>query len=145
MAKRKELPDISLDMTPMIDMTFQLIAFFMILINFSEADQDARVVLPHSELAKPPDGPPGKQLTVNIDKKGQVIIAGQLFGAPETIKPLLNNEKYLLESQQKSAGDMTVIIRAHRDSKTGAVQAAIRACQEVGFEKFTLRAKEPGA
>jgi len=26
------------DMTPMIDMTFQLIAFFMVLLNFSEAD-----------------------------------------------------------------------------------------------------------
>ena len=51
----------------------------------------------------------------------------------------LNGKDYTL------AGDMTVIIRAHRDSKTGAVQAAIRACQEVGFEKFTLRAKEPGA
>jgi len=142
MAKAKKVPDSSIDMTPMIDMTFQLIAFFMILINFSEADQDARVKLPSSELAKPPDGPPGKQITVNVDKAGQVIIAGQVYGTPEAIKPLLNNEKYLLESQNKSAADSTIIIRAHQAAKTGAVQAAIRACQDSGFEKFTLRAKE---
>ena len=30
------------DMTPMIDMTFQLIAFFMVLINFDASDQDER-------------------------------------------------------------------------------------------------------
>lgn len=34
------------DMTPMIDMTFQLIAFFMVLINFAEGDQDQRIKLP---------------------------------------------------------------------------------------------------
>ena len=28
------------DLTPMIDMTFQLIAFFMVLINFTEADPE---------------------------------------------------------------------------------------------------------
>ena len=47
------------DMTPMIDMAFQLIAFFMVLINFSEADQNERIHLPSSELAKPPDAPLG--------------------------------------------------------------------------------------
>ena len=38
-------------MTPMIDMTFQLIAFFMVLINFTEADQNQAINLPSSELA----------------------------------------------------------------------------------------------
>ena len=30
------------DLTPMIDMTFQLIAFFMVLINFTDTEQDER-------------------------------------------------------------------------------------------------------
>ena len=33
-------------MTPMIDVTFQLIAFFMFVLNFSEVDQDQRINLP---------------------------------------------------------------------------------------------------
>ena len=44
-----------MDMTPMIDVTFQLIAFFMFVLNFSEVDQDQRINLPSSELARPPD------------------------------------------------------------------------------------------
>jgi len=42
-----------IDMTPMIDMTFQLITFFMFVMNFSEAEQDERIQLPSSQLAKP--------------------------------------------------------------------------------------------
>ena len=40
------------DMTPMIDVTFQLIAFFMFVLNFSEVDQDQRVNLPRSSNGK---------------------------------------------------------------------------------------------
>ena len=42
------------DLTPMIDMTFQLIAFFMVLVNFTQTEQNQRIQLPQSELAKPP-------------------------------------------------------------------------------------------
>ena len=54
--KRKAQPESpELDMTPMIDMTFQLIAFFMVLLNFGESEIDARIKLPSSQLAKPPE------------------------------------------------------------------------------------------
>ena len=46
-----------IDMTPMIDMTFQLITFFVFTLNFSTAVQDDRVQLPVSQLAKPAEGP----------------------------------------------------------------------------------------
>ena len=36
------------DLTPMIDMTFQLIAFFMLLINFTEIDRAEEIALPTS-------------------------------------------------------------------------------------------------
>ena len=46
------------DLTPMIDMTFLLIAFFMLLINFSEVDRAEEIMLPSSMLAKPPETRP---------------------------------------------------------------------------------------
>jgi biopolymer transport protein ExbD len=133
---------VDIDMTPMIDMTFQLIAFFMILINFDAQDQDERVQLPSSILAKPPDAPLETPITIQLTRKGSAVIGGQEFAEPAAIRPVLNNEKYVLESQNKSATSATIVIRAHKDAKTGAVQELIKVCQEVGFEKFTLRAKE---
>jgi len=135
-------PDfIELDYTPMIDMTFQLVAFFMILINFSEGEQDERVQLPSSVLAKPPQAPFETPITIQMVRSGQVVMSGQLYPNVEAIKPLLNNEKYVLESKGKSPGDATIIIRAHKDARTGMVQEIIKVCQQLGFEKFTLRAK----
>jgi biopolymer transport protein ExbD len=133
---------VDVDMTPMIDMTFQLIAFFMILINFTDTEQDERIQLPKSTLAKPPDAPLETPITIQLTKSGQAIIGGQTYGEPERIKPVLNREAYVLRSQDRSEKDATIIIRAHRDAQTGLVQKIIKVCQEVGFEKFTLRAKE---
>ena len=43
---------VEIDYTPMIDMTFQLIAFFMILINFSEM-WSRRAFNPHGSARRP--------------------------------------------------------------------------------------------
>ena len=50
----------------MIDVTFQLIAFFMFVLNFTEVDQDQRVNLPLSELARPPDVAYDEPLTIQL-------------------------------------------------------------------------------
>jgi biopolymer transport protein ExbD len=140
--EKKEIEPYEIDMTPMIDMTFQLIAFFMILINFEAADQDARVVLPSSALAKPPEAPFETPITIQMTKNGEPILGGQPFADRKALIPNLKNEKFVMESQNKSATNATIIIRAHKSCKTGDVQDLIKVCQEVGFEKFTLRANE---
>jgi len=43
-----------IDMTPMIDIVFQLITFFMVINNFDQNEADERVSLPRDQLAKPP-------------------------------------------------------------------------------------------
>jgi len=132
---------VEIDYTPMIDMTFQLIAFFMILINFAEGEQDQRVQLPTSTLAKPPDAPFEAPITIQMVRDGEVIMNGQLLPEVNAIRPYLNNEKEVLRLKNQSEKDATIIIRADRNAKTGFVQRVIKVCQEIGFEKFTLRAR----
>jgi biopolymer transport protein ExbD len=128
------------DLTPMIDMTFQLIAFFMVLINFTETEQDERVKLPASELAKP--GPVLESpIYLNMTRSGDVIYGGQLVPL-NGLRPYLLNEVAELDKKNKSPADATIIIRAHADAATGMVQQLIQVCQEARFEKFALRAKE---
>ncbi|QDU25321.1 biopolymer transport protein ExbD [Anatilimnocola aggregata] len=140
--KRKEVEQYEIDMTPMIDMTFQLIAFFMILINFEAAEQDSRVVLPSSQLAKPPEAPFETPITIQMTKDGNPLLAAEVYADRKALIPKLKNEVYVLQTQNSSAANATIIIRAHKDCKTGDVQDLIKVCQEVGFEKFTLRANE---
>lgn len=128
-------------MTPMIDMTFQLIAFFMVLINFSDAEQNERITLPLSALAKPPDAPADIPLTLQLTKEGTVLFAGEEVPV-SGIKRYLLRERDVLVRTERNPREATVIIRADGDAQTGMVQELIRACQETDFEKFTLRAKQ---
>jgi len=129
------------DMTPMIDMTFQLIAFFMVLINFAEADQNQRIHLPDSVLAKPPEAPLENAITLQLTKEGSVILGGEEYPLTAMAGPLLR-ESQVMRARGKSPSKATVIIRADSDAKTGRVQELIKVCQDTKFEKFALRAKQ---
>ncbi|MCL4203371.1 MAG: biopolymer transporter ExbD [Pirellulaceae bacterium] len=129
------------DMTPMIDMTFQLIAFFMVLINFTQSEQNERIMLPDSELAKPPDAPLEYPITLHLTKEGTVIIGGEEVPI-SGLQPYLSREANVLRIRGKPLSDATIIIRGHKDARTGKVQELIKECQMSNFEKFALRAKE---
>ena len=100
--KRSETPPAEGDMTPMIDMTFQLIAFFMVLINFSEADQSEKIKLPKSELAKPAEKPPTSPITLQLRENGNVIMGSDEVPMAN-IGDLLFRERQLLENLKKKA------------------------------------------
>ncbi len=140
-AKKKTEGILEGDLTPMIDMTFQLIAFFMVLINFSQAEQNEKIQLPDSQLAKPPEGPLEFPITIHLTSEGSAIIGTQEVPIA-ALSPFLVKEKQVLASQGKGADEATIIVRAHKDAQTGRVQELIQKCQENGFEKFALRAKE---
>lgn len=130
------------DLTPMIDMTFQLIAFFMLVINFSDVEQDQRVTLPASELARPPEAPYDQPLTIHLTKDDQFIYAGrQVRQLTQLRSALLQETQIILRHTNNSLADVTVIIRADENAKTGLVQQVIQTCQELEFERFALRGK----
>jgi biopolymer transport protein ExbD len=131
-----------MDMTPMIDVTFQLIAFFMFVLNFGEVDQDQRVNLPLSELARPPDVAYDEPLTIQLTDNEQMIFAGD-FLSPDQLKAALLREAAIIKTHpKKKVEDVTIIIRADRYAKTGKVQEIIKLCQEAEFDTFALRGKQ---
>ena len=139
--RNKVIPPTEPDLTPMIDMTFNLIAFFMVLINFSQSEQNDKVVLPTSELAKPLDAPIEFPIIVHLTNSGSLVIGGDeisLAGLRSRLAPELS----LLKLEGKTARDANIIIRGHRAVPGGQVQDLISRCQELGFEKFALRVKE---
>jgi len=133
------------DMTPMIDMTFQLIAFFMVLVNFSDVDQAQRINLPLSELAKPPDVATESFITLQLTKEGTVILSPNEVKMEDLGKELLREKQVFEATGERDARNATIIIRADKAAKTGEVQEIIEICQKTGFEKFTLRAKQESA
>ncbi|QDV28486.1 Biopolymer transport protein ExbD/TolR [Planctopirus ephydatiae] len=154
MAKRRSnhTSVIEPDMTPMIDIVFQLLTFFMVVINFENTKADERVKLPKDLLAKPPEVKPAEELVLNVgfdrDFAGRklsdepiVFYAGDKFTI-NNFGPLLEQEKRLAEAKggKGTIDETTVILRADSEVPTGKVQELIRKCQEIGYTKFSLKA-----
>jgi biopolymer transport protein ExbD len=129
------------DLTPMIDMTFQLIAFFMVLINFTQTESHEKVVLPSSKLVKPPEAPLEFPIILHVAQDGQIILGGDDYTV-DTLPTGLRRELAVIRAEKKSPADANVIIRAHQDAAAGDVQEIIRVAQEQKLERFALRAKE---
>lgn len=154
MAKRRKsnIPNAEIDMTPMIDIVFQLIAFFMVITNFEQTQADERVKLPRDALAKPPEVKPDDSLTLNIgfirDMQGKKEDDEPWlfnFGGEDQTRPLQSQE--LLDREvrlyrQKEIDPKTVVIkiRADGDVPTGVVQQLIEICQKSGFETYAMSA-----
>ena len=144
---RKFGEQLEADLTPMIDMTFQLIAFFMVLVNFTQAEQDARVQLPASSLAKPPEEQAEQPLTIQLayikeTDQYKALVGGDEIDVGQPLEGILGRERRAFGRQGRPAKDVIVIIRAHKDVPTGKVQEVVELCQKTGFERFRLRVKE---
>ena len=129
------------DLTPMIDMTFQLIAFFMVLINFTQSESNDKVQLPDSELAKPPETILENYRIIHLGKDGTAVM-GTKEENYKGLRTTLDLQYRQIQFSNEEPADTTIVIRAHKDAKGGMVQELIQICQEAGFESFALRAEE---
>ncbi len=134
------------NLTPILDMVFQLITFFMLVMNFKSAELDMNLKLPVVASARPVETH-GQQdlLVLNIDKDGQLTV----YNTPKNIESYIAGEaqsSYLLARQKNPdlrPGDdlpTTIVIRADRATPFHLLNRVIKVCQEHGFRNFSLKA-----
>src|ERR1700749_4440885 len=89
------------NLTPLLDMVFQLITFFMLVINFKGASLDLSLKLPVLGSARPLEHT-GKQepLLLNVDAEGKVKAYGQYVDIEEHME----RETRLLKADLKMSG-----------------------------------------
>jgi len=141
-----------IDMTPMIDIVFQLIAFFMVITNFEQIQADERVKLPSDSLAKPPVVKAADELVLNIGFKrtpeGELADPeAYIFYNGEDIPvlkfgPKFEQEARIYKQKNQDPKEVPVILRADALVKTGQIQDLIKLAQESGFTKFAFKAMQ---
>ncbi|MDR0522068.1 MAG: biopolymer transporter ExbD [Planctomycetaceae bacterium] len=128
------------DLTSMIDVVFLLVAFFLLVINFTAADQNERIKLPVSETAQPPEMPPTEPMTLHILAEGNVVYNGTEYSLAELPKPV-DRQIRLLQYMNVPKEKITVIIRADARTPSKTVLEVIEMCQSNGLTRFLLRTK----
>lgn len=137
------------NLTPMLDMVFQLITFFMLVINFKAASLDLSVHLPVVGSAAPVNtGSNPDLLVLNVDAGGGLNVYGE---RQDDIEGFIKNEALAslvkAKMQQNQArfclGDdlpTIVVVRADRATPFKRLNRVIQAAQEVGYRNFSLKA-----
>jgi biopolymer transport protein ExbD len=134
------------NLTPILDMVFQLITFFMLVINFKAASLDLSLKLPVVGSARPVDTK-GKEdlLILNVDTEGRINV----YGVPQNVERYIRGEAQasLLVARKDNKGiqlgdelPTTVVIRADRSIRFQLLNRVIAECQKNGFRKFALKA-----
>jgi biopolymer transport protein ExbD len=135
------------NLTPILDMVFQLITFFMLVINFKSAAIDLSLKLPVVGSAQPVDTKGAKMLLVlNVKSNGQLSVYNREQPDPVAyIRREAETYVKLLQKQQPAAtlGDelpTTIVLRADGHTPYGKLDAIVRACQDAGFRNFFFKA-----
>ena len=139
------------NLTPLLDVVFQLITFFMLVINFSSDNYDQRVRLPVADSAVPiaeEARVSEDRLVLNVDKDGHLLMGGEvqpLHKAIQTIKHQADLVKLNLRAlgtkpDPSGALPTTIIIRVDKDAAFSSLNSLIKACNAQGFRKFQFKA-----
>ena len=132
--KKPKNEDVSLDMTPMIDVVFQLIIFFVVTLKMSDdkdttiklADGKNGIVLTQEEL-------PPSQLTIDVAKTGRVSMSNITM----TDAMIVN----AVDKRVKAYGtDFPCMIRADKETPHRHVARVMNLCAAAGMWKVSFMA-----
>jgi biopolymer transport protein ExbD len=140
------------NLTPILDMVFQLITFFMLVINFKSAELDLNLKLPVVGSARPvsTQGREGL-LILNIDHTGVLKVYGRpiqdvaAYIRSEAMANMLSSHLTPQDIAEGKELPTMVVIRADRATPFKMINRVIKACQENGFRSFALKAIEKEA
>jgi biopolymer transport protein ExbD len=133
--KRRHANQLAVNMTPMIDVTFLLIIFFV------TVNQVSRVNRSEVELPKLPgtqDQVEGS-LTVNIDQTGRIVVAGQAVSLP-ALAAMVGDE---LDKADGEPARVTVVLRIDRRGDCRTVNQVVDLLERSQITRVRLSTEKP--
>jgi len=128
---RKPEDEPRIDLTPMVDVVFLLLIFFMISTTFVESP-GISIKLPESS-AQTVDREP-KEIKVYLSREGDIFYRNQ--------KITLDEYKGLLAEHQSDAALTTVLLMADQDSRHGKVVTLMDLARDAGYNKLAIATEQ---
>ena len=133
MGKPRGHEEMGINMTPMIDVVFQLIIFFVTTVDLQNKALDTKLRLamaPHGRAVEKKDP---REIVVDVDDQGRISIARRYLSA-DTLRTVLR--KAVAEYGQT----IPVIIRGDVGTRHKEVKAVMDACAGAGLWKVKFAA-----
>jgi len=150
---RGSFPDtFELNLTPLLDVVLQLIAFFMMLVHFGSRieGEETSVRLPVAAAALPSGDLGLDRLVVAVDREGRLLVDGEARSGASASAWWSERAAKRQEGRRIAGGPgdelpTLVVIRADRDAPYGEVRRTLATAQASGFARFTLVVLRPEA
>jgi biopolymer transport protein ExbD len=135
------------NLTPMLDVVFQIMTFFLMVLNFSKDEYDLRVRLPIAGSAMPVDQAEDR-LVLNLERDGNIQFGGRSYDTERLVQEIRVQSQLVRRAAEARGKPIapeaglptTLVIRADRDTSYGQLYRLITACQGLGYRKFALKA-----
>lgn len=134
--------NVEMDMTPIIDVVFNLVIFFMLTANMSQQAVET-LKLPKATEADTKAKADPLRLIVNINSKGEVKVAGQLMNDNALIPLLKIEADQERDPTNPKLSNKAVLIRADQSTVYDDVQKVMQLCTQVGIWKIEFAAVKP--
>ncbi|WP_028855659.1 ExbD/TolR family protein [Psychrilyobacter atlanticus] len=137
--KRKNSKSLILDMTPLIDVVFLLLIFFMVATTFQDVDSSVNIELPKSSSEHKITI---KTLEVKINKDLEIyLIVKDLNGKNEMMKVDQGDLKEKLGQRLELAEDKNVIVSADKSVNYQSLIEVLDIAKEAGAGSLDLNTK----
>lgn len=117
-------PKVRLNLTPMIDVTFQLILFFLLAGHMAQQESQTDLALPQARTGEKMAETHTRRLVINVLADGRVFLAGE-SPSPERLTQLLAAER-------NTAERVEVRIRTDRETPYKFLAPILLACARTG-------------
>ena len=136
MSNRRSAPEeVSINLTPMIDVVFLLVIFFMVGSKFSEAESRIQVQVPSvgqlKSIARVPD-----ERVIEVAEDGTIRFNGQVVS--------LDDLKQTLQLQVQNYPALKVAVRGDGANSFQRIAEVLHVVRSSGVEKMDLAAKTGG-
>jgi biopolymer transport protein ExbD len=116
----------SIELTPIIDMVFLLLIFFLVTTTYHQVEREMQIALPEAESGAP-ISVALRELVVNVASDGSVIVAGGAMS--------LENLRALITQAVDANPNQKVTVRADREASYGLVARVLDICKASGVSE----------
>ena len=138
---KKQDYEMQMNMTPMIDVVFNLIIFFMIVTDLTQQELED-LVLPKADMAQKDENPPEKRMIINITRPGHYVVrrrdCGVVDDCLDQIRGQLSYMVKFFDREKDGCSKQPVLIRADKETEFKYVQKVMQICGEQNIKIYKI-------
>lgn len=133
--KRRGKGELTLEITPLIDVVFLLLIFFLVATTFEDINSGIKIELPQSTIREIKDI---KEIQIAIDKNKNIVLNYKEKGKTQKVKVNKENLKAELEEKFKNSNEKNVVISADKKLDYGYIVEIMTISKEAGANSLDI-------